>query len=126
VGNNKSVAGIVIGDGSKENVVRLNTISNNGAHGIHIGVSFFNHSYNSYPERNLIPENKIINNNDGIFLVYTHNNTIEKNIISIAGHLMESGWMALAIILSGGTISHIMQEMVSEWATFTDSVEKIL
>lgn len=72
--------GITIGDGCNNNIIYGNSISNNNAHGIYVGINFFNPG--PPPHGNIISKNNITNNNDGIFLVYSCNNTIEENNIT--------------------------------------------
>ncbi len=71
--------GITLGDGSKNNTVSDNLIRNNYYHGIYIGISFFNPG--PHPYGNLIVNNILTGNNDGIFLICTHNNTVIENKI---------------------------------------------
>jgi parallel beta-helix repeat protein len=74
-GNNisaNSYDGITIYSSSDNNEIASNNIENNGWFGIGI----------YYSNNNTIKRNKIINNNDGIWLYYALNNTISENNIS--------------------------------------------
>jgi parallel beta-helix repeat protein len=77
--NGKCSDGITISDGSNNNTIYGNNINNNYYHGIYVGINFFNPG--PPPYGNIISGNNITDNNDGIFLIYSYNNTITENNI---------------------------------------------